>query len=283
MKVSNSRCKNDIDRQVVEDFGKEWATFNQQSIADQDLQNAFNQYFHIFPFEKISLNSVGFDMGCGSGRWAKLIANKVKVLNCIDPSAVALEQAKRNLSDFSNCNFECAAALDTQLPEKSQDFGYCLGVLHHTSDTLAGLKNCANKLKTGAPFLLYLYYRFDNKPLWFRIIWLMSDFARQVISRLPFSLKLFTSQVIAALIYWPLARLALLLERIGLQVRNIPLSDYRHKKFYFMRTDALDRFGTKVEKRYTKNEISQMMTEAGFEDLIFSQSEPFWVVVGNKS
>ena len=49
-----------------------------------------------------------------------------------------------------------------------------------------------------------------------------------------------------------------------------------------MRTDALDRFGTKLEKRYTKKEISQMMTEAGFEHLIFSPSEPFWVVVGHK-
>jgi SAM-dependent methyltransferase len=280
---SKSQNKNNIDRQVVEDFGKEWATFNQQSLAEQDLQKAFNQYFHIFPFENINLNSVGFDMGCGSGRWAKLIANKVKVLNCIDPSAMALEQAKANLSGFSNCNFECAAALDTQLPEKSQDFGYCLGVLHHTSDTLAGLKNCSSKLKPGAPFLLYLYYRFDNRPLWFHSIWMLSDFVRKIISRLPFALKLFASQVIAAFIYWPLARLARLLEKIGLPVKNIPLSDYRNKKFYFMRTDALDRFGTKLEKRYTKNEISQMMIEAGFDHLIFSQSEPFWFVVGHKS
>ena len=279
---SKSQHKNNIDHQVVEDFGKEWKAFNQQSIAEQDLQSAFDQYFHIFPFEKISLNSIGFDMGCGSGRWAKLVANKVKVLNCIDPSAVALKQAKNNLSGFSNCHFECSAALDTELPEKSQDFGYCLGVLHHTSDTLAGLKNCAGKLKPGAPFLLYLYYRFDNRPLWFQSIWMLSDFARQVISRLPFALKLFTSQVIAALVYWPLARLARLLEKIGIPVKNIPLSDYRYKKFYFMRTDALDRFGTKLEKRYTKKEISQMMTEAGFEHLIFSPSEPFWVVVGHK-
>ena len=279
---SKSQHKNNIDHQVVEDFGKEWKAFNQQSIAEQDLQSAFDQYFHIFPFEKISLNSIGFDMGCGSGRWAKLVANKVKVLNCIDPSAVALKQAKNNLSGFSNCHFECAAALDTELPEKSQDFGYCLGVLHHTSDTLAGLKNCASKLKPGAPFLLYLYYRFDNRPLWFQSIWIFSDFARQVISRLPFALKILTSQVIAALIYWPLARLARLLEKIGIPVKNIPLSDYRYKKFYFMRTDALDRFGTKLEKRYTKKEISQMMSEAGFEHLIFSPSEPFWVVVGHK-
>ena len=30
----------------------------------------------------------------------------------------------------------------------------------------------------------------------------------------------------------------------------------KNKTFYFMRTDALDRFGTKLEKRFTKEEIN---------------------------
>ena len=39
-------------------------------------------------------------MGCGSGRWAKFIAPKVKVLNCIEPSDKALKIAKQNLKKF---------------------------------------------------------------------------------------------------------------------------------------------------------------------------------------
>ena len=38
-----------------------------------------------------------FDMGCGSGRWSKLVAPKVKRLNCIDPSLEALNVARKNL------------------------------------------------------------------------------------------------------------------------------------------------------------------------------------------
>ena len=34
-------------------------------------------------------------MGCGSGRWGQIIAPKVKVLNCIEPSKKAIEQAKK--------------------------------------------------------------------------------------------------------------------------------------------------------------------------------------------
>ena len=49
-----------------------------------------------------------------------------------------------------------------------------------------------------------------------------------------------------------------------------------------MKTDALDRFGTKLEKRYTKNEIKSLMISCGLEKIKFSNSEPFWIAVGYK-
>ena len=271
-----------VDAKVVEDFGKEWQTFNQKELTTSDLHQAFNQYFDIFPFDKINSHSEGFDMGCGSGRWAKLIAPKVGRLNCIDPSSLALQQAKINLQNFLNCNFECASVSDTRLQDSSQDFGYCLGVLHHIPNTIEGLKSCAKKLKSGAPFLLYLYYQFDNKPLWFKAIWKISDVIRRVVSPLPFRIKLLISQIIALSIYWPLSRISLVLEKIGINVSNIPLSDYRNKPIYFLRTDALDRFGTKLEKRFTKVEIERMLITVGFTDIKFSPSTPYWVAVATK-
>lgn len=284
MKNDTEQIKqNNVDAKVVEDFGKEWEAFDQKNVADEDLKKAFDQYFNIFPFHLINSRSVGFDMGCGSGRWAKIIAPMVGKLNCIDASALALQQAKKNLRPFQNCEFECASVADSKLENSSQDFGYCLGVLHHIPDTRDGLKSCAEKLKSGAPFLLYLYYKFDNKTLRFKLIWIISDLIRKVVCQLPFPIKLFISQVIALAIYWPLARTALLLEKFGFDISNIPLSDYRKKPIYFLRTDALDRFGTKLEKRFTKIEIEQMMLEFGFGNVKFSDQMPYWVVVGIKN
>ena len=271
-----------MDVNVVEDFGMEWQTYNQQSLNAADLENAFNQYFNIFPFEIINSHSEGFDMGCGSGRWAKLIAPKVGRLNCIDPSSTALNQAKANLKDFSNCEFICAPVSEDMLKDSSQDFGYCLGVLHHIPNTLDGLKSCSRKLKSGAPFLLYLYYRFDNKPTWFKYIWQISEIIRKSVSPLPFKIKLFISQFIALTVYWPLSRISLILEKFKINVLNIPLSDYRNKPMYFLKTDALDRFGTKLEKRFTKIEIEEMLIATGFKDIRFSHSTPYWVAVATK-
>ena len=51
-----------IDKKVVEDFGEEWDRFRQSNISKVDLKMAWDQYFSIFPFEKLNSNSVGFDM-----------------------------------------------------------------------------------------------------------------------------------------------------------------------------------------------------------------------------
>jgi hypothetical protein len=50
-----------------------------------------------------------------------------------------------------------------------------------------------------------------------------------------------------------------------------------------MRTDALDRFGTRLEQRFTAAEIRQMMEEAGLEKIQFSETMPFWCAVGYKT
>lgn len=271
-----------IEKKITEDFGNEWKSFNQSSLEEDELLELFNNYFHIFPFNLINKKSIGFDMGCGSGRWAKLIAPKVKLLNCIDPSRMALNEAKNNLIEINNCKFFNCSVINNVLEDNSQDFGYCLGVLHHIIDTKKGLKNCTKKLKKDAPFLLYLYYKFDNRPLWFKIIWGTSDFLRRIISKLPFKFKIFITNLIALLIYWPLARGAYFIEKIGYDISNFPISSYKDVSFYTMKTDSLDRFGTKLEKRFTKIEILEMMKEADLTNIRFSDQSPFWVAVGKK-
>jgi len=281
MNTKNEKLSSNIDEKVVEDFGREWKYFNHSNIDKSILDSSFEDYFNIFPLKNLE-HAEGFDMGCGSGRWAKYIVPNVRFLHCIDPSKSALDQAEINLQNFQNCDFECSSVDNCSLKDSSQDFGYSLGVLHHIPNTLDALKSCSSKLKKGAPFLLYLYYRFDNKPSWFKATWAISDIARKIISNLPYSLKFVISQFIACSIYYPLARLAKLLEIFKINVSNFPLSEYRSKSFYIMRTDSLDRFGTRLEQRFTKKEIEEMLKDSGFEKISFSEKAPFWVSLAYK-
>ena len=91
------------------------------------------------------------------------------------------------------------------------------------------------------------------------------------------------TDLIALIVYFPLARLSKFVERSGGNPANLPLSIYRDHSLYTMRTDSLDRLGTRLEHRYTRKEIHAMLEAAGLENVSFKETEPFWCAVGYKS
>jgi hypothetical protein len=86
------------------------------------------------------------------------------------------------------------------------------------------------------------------------------------------------AQFIAGVVYLPLSQIAKYLARKGKNVSNIPLHHYANMPFVMLQNDALDRFGTRLEQRFSKTEIEEMVAKAGFDvtTLKFSDSEPFW-------
>lgn len=271
-----------VDQKTVAGFGREWAAFDQTDLTPEEQHRLFEAYFSEFPWSSVPATAEGFDLGCGSGRWAELVAPRVGLLHCIDPAAEALEVCSRRLSSARNIKFHLAGADQIPLADGSQDFGYSLGVLHHIPDPARAMRDAVRKLKPGAPFLVYLYYDFENRPAWFRGLWRFSDLGRSALSRLPFPLKKVATDLIAVAIYWPLSRGARSLEKTGLDVSRVPLSSYRHLSFYTLRTDSLDRFGTRLEQRFSAAQIRTMMEDAGLEEIRFRQGEPYWCACGRR-
>ena len=269
------------DKKTVQSFGEEWEDFDQSKVPKSELTNLFNNYFKIFPWNKLSKNSVGYDMGCGSGRWAKFVSSKAGHLHCIDPSR-AIFVAKRNLKTKKNITFHKSFIENVKLKKNSMDFGYSLGVLHHVPDTQKAINKCVHLLKHNAPFLVYIYYSLDNRPFWVKIIWNFSNILRFFISRLPRILKFIVADLIALLIYFPISRFYLLLKIFKIKSKNLPLLFYSNLSFYTIRTDARDRFGTPLEKRFSKSEIKTMMKRAGLEKIKFSNKAPYWIALGFK-
>jgi SAM-dependent methyltransferase len=272
-----------LDERTVRSFGAQWSAYDQNRLsADERTARRFAEYFAIFPWDGLPEGAAGADVGCGSGRWALLVSPRVGTLHCIDASDEALAAAHRNLAGQPNCRFHHASVDAIPLPPGSMDFCYSLGVLHHVPDTMAGIEACVTLLKPGAPLLLYLYYALDDRPWWFRAIWKGADIVRRGISRLPVWLKRALTEMIALTVYWPIARFAALVERLGRNPAGLPLSWYRDKSFYTMRTNAFDRFATPREQRFSRAQIEAMMRKAGLDDIRFSDRPPFWCAVGRR-
>jgi SAM-dependent methyltransferase len=270
-----------IDDATARAFDDKWGATWKGKSDPVHARRTFQAFFSLFPFGELA-DAEGFDLGCGVGRHAAMVAPRVGKLHCIDPSPNGLECAQRLLSSLTNVEFHLAGVDEIQLVDGSQDFGYSMGVLHHVPDTERALQNCSAKLKPGAPFLLYLYYSFDNRPAWFRAVWKASDLARRLIVKLPFRAKKPLCDAIAILVYWPLSRLSLLLERIGMDVHHVPLSFYRRTPLGHLKVSALDRFGTRLERRFSRVEIERMMARAELIDVRFQEHEPYWVALGRR-
>ena len=74
---------NNLDPKTVEGFGDEWIRFDQSGMSCEETNRLFHGYFSIFPWAALPMGAVGFDLGCGSGRWAKLVAPRVGTLHCM--------------------------------------------------------------------------------------------------------------------------------------------------------------------------------------------------------
>ena len=73
-----------IDETVIAGFGAEWSRFDQSALSEEEARQLFNQYFDVFPWSALSPGATGFDAGCGSGRWARLVAPRVGRLDSLD-------------------------------------------------------------------------------------------------------------------------------------------------------------------------------------------------------
>ena len=89
-----------IDNISVKGFGEEWSKYDQSEISLDEINERFEEYFALFAWSTLSNDAEGFDLGCGSGRWAKLVSSRIGKLHCIDPSYEALEVAKNNLQNM---------------------------------------------------------------------------------------------------------------------------------------------------------------------------------------
>lgn len=270
------------DQKTVQGFGEEWSRFDQSELSPQDREAIFHSYFGMVDWAALPTDAVCADIGCGSGRWAAIVAQKVRHLHLVDASEAALHVAKRNLSAATNVTFHHSSVDALPFLPNSLDFAYSLGVLHHVPDTAASIQSISEVLKPGGTFLIYLYYAFDNRPAWFHGLWRTSELLRAVVSKAPSSLKNLSADLLAATLYWPLARTGKLLDRVNAMPEAWPLATYRDRSFYVMRTDALDRFGTRLEQRFTQAQIQRMLEQAGFTDIRFSPAMPFWVALATK-
>jgi ubiquinone/menaquinone biosynthesis C-methylase UbiE len=273
--------RNNINRKVVNEFGDEWLKFN--DFTDKRIKEAAEEYFDIIDDKIVNKNTYAIDIGCGSGRWTKYFSSKAGFIDAVDPGN-AIFAANKLLCKINNVRLTKASLDALPFPDETFDFAMSIGVLHHIPDTRQGMIDCVKKVKKGGYFYVYLYYNLDERGPFFRNLFKFSDFIRSLVSKLPGKLKLITCDILAVIIYMPIILLVRFFIFTGLKnfAKRMPLSAYYNKSFFIIRNDALDRFGTRLEKRFSANEIKEMMENSGLTNIAISDGIPYYHAVGQK-
>ena len=284
--MTQQKRDENIDQGVIDSFGHEWATFDYGGTETAEALNAqFDAYCAPIDLSHFDpKNSIAADFGAGSGRWAARLLPYFSLVYALEPSDGASKVLQNKFSDVSKIKVLQETVGVNSIPLESLDLAMSLGVLHHIPDTGRAIKDVSLRIKPGGIFLCYLYYNLENKPFFYKLIFKVVNTVRQIISLLPQRIKRIVCSSIAAIIYWPLARFSKLMNKIGMNTSNIPLHHYANMPFVMLANDALDRFGTSLEQRFSKSEITEMLALAGFDmsTLRFSELEPFWTFAVKK-
>ncbi len=278
---TTSGIDKNIDMKVVKSFGEEWNKFHE--FSPKVIAKICKEYFDIVDETVINKDTYMIDIGCGSGRWSEYFLDKVNFIEAVDPSDAILA-ADKLLEGKENIRITRASINTLPWPDETFDFGMSVGVLHHIPDTQAALDACVKKIKKGGYFYVYLYYKLDNRGFLFKSLFRLSDLLRKGVCKLPSGAKKVTCDVLAVTAYMPFVLTAKLFFALGLKktAAKIPLSAYANKDFYIIRNDSLDRFGTRLEQRFSRPEIEAMMKRSGLTDIRFGENGAYWHAIGKK-
>lgn len=270
-----------IDPIVVNYFGEEWKKFN--NFSDAEINKIGDMYFDIIDEHIINKNTYGIDIGCGTGRWTKYLIDKIGFMEAIDPSD-AIFVADQLIGEQQNVRFSQASTDNIPFDDETFDFGMSVGVLHHIPNTQKAMTDSVKKIKIGDYFYVYLYYDLENKGFIFKAILSIVTMIRRFISSLPHRFNKPLCDLIALFIYMPIILFGRMLKFIGFTnfADKLPLSPYQNQSFFIIGNDALDRFGTSLEQRFSRHEITRMMEEAGLSQITIADTLPYWHAIGKR-
>jgi SAM-dependent methyltransferase len=164
-----------------ESFGREWTLhaegrFESDTVygkTEEELLAHFRAAFDLTDFDGLA-NQMILDAGCGSGRLTAAVGKAARnaTIVGIDFSDAA-KSAYRRCRGLANVHILQCDILRAPFRCESFDYGWSVGVLHHTPETSRGFEKLSDLVKKGGRIYIWIYssgqftpYRLARKLLY---------------------------------------------------------------------------------------------------------------------
>lgn len=260
----------DVTARTREGFGFEWTTFRGMR---PEWQSNFETY--MAPMRKdFFRGQLVLDAGCGMGRHMFHAAEGGARVVGVDFSR-AVEAAHENTKHFETAAVVQADVMRLPFRPGTFDFVYCLGVLHHLPHPLEALRCLVDVVRNRGECRIYVYHQIARVPRWKHALFRLASMCRRVSTRLPYVLLLAACWLLSAAIWVGCVVPYRLLRRYAPNAawgKSWLFRQYAPYPFMVLVNDEFDRFSAPIERRYTRDEVEELMGAAGLRSIVVRES-----------
>lgn len=214
------------------------------------------------------------DAGCGAGRFAEIVAARGANLVALDYSS-AVHATAKTLARFPNVDVVRGSLLEPPFRRGTFDYAYCIGVVQHTPDPSAAVRNVVDVVRPGGSFCFTIYGR---RP-WTKLN--AKYLLRPITKRLPQRVLLRAIEGVMPIAF-PVTTRLFKLPVIGRAAQfAIPIANYVDhddftpaQKYSEAVLDTFDMLSPQYDSPMTWNEVDSALRQVGVKNVEFRTQFP---------
>lgn len=276
-----------VSTSYAESFGPQWRSFARSQLdTDRTKESAIRFDSEIGWQEDDVRDKSVVEFGSGAGRFVDVVSQRgAKIVVGLDATD-AVDAAQDNLGDRENVLFVQGDIFRSPFRNHCFDFGYSIGVLHHTPDPEECFRILTKAVRPPGKIGLSLYeislYVRPNRNslkvstlelLWALNMWRCEVF-RSVTTRIPSQAFLIYCKTVIPVLH-VLNKIPVLRYFRYL----LPSTCYRHLPVIWSMVDTHDTYATKIVHQYRGKDVFQWFLREGMSNIILRNGRAGWVSV----
>ncbi len=271
----------------ADSFGPQWRAFARSQLDDERSRESAIRFDSEIGWQHPDLTGKAVvEFGSGAGRFVDIVSKRGARLVIGLDATDAVDAAQESLGGRDNVFFVQGDIFNCPIRKQSCDFGYSIGVLHHTPDPEQCFRILTGVVRPGGRVGLSLYeislYVRPNRNsvkvatmdlLWSLNLWRCEMF-RAVTSRMPSKWFLAYCKTVV-----PVLHVINKIPVIRYLRYLLPSTCYRHLPVEWSMVDTHDTYATKIVHQYRGKDVFQWFLKEGIGNVILHNSRAGWVSV----